>query len=106
MYLTYRVLLEIKYSVLEIFEVCCMAFFSPTFPIFFFKESNWENLGSKLGKNKILFCIGNGADTKSGRSRALVAINIPLHIVRGILGRGRTSVCGDDGHPTNWASPL
>ena len=27
----------------------------------FFKESNWENLGSKLGK-KILFCIGNEAE--------------------------------------------
>ena len=31
------------------------------FSNFFFKESNWENLGFKLEKN-ILFCIGNGAE--------------------------------------------
>ena len=37
---TIRVLLEIKYSVLDI---------SPLFPIFV-NESHWENLGSKLGK--------------------------------------------------------
>ena len=36
-----------------------LSFFPPFFQ-FFLKESNWENLGSKLGKN-ILFCIGNGA---------------------------------------------
>ena len=34
--------------------------FLPLFP-FFLKESNWENLGSILGKKK-LFCIGNGAE--------------------------------------------
>ena len=52
-------LLEIKYSVFDIFEVLHDIFFS-TFPIFF-KESNWENLGLNWEK-KILFCIGNGAD--------------------------------------------
>ena len=38
-----------------------VSFFLPFFQ-FFLKESNWENLGSELGKKKILFCIGNGAE--------------------------------------------
>ena len=33
----------------EVFCPLTYHFFSPLFP-FFFKESNWENLGSKLGK--------------------------------------------------------
>ena len=43
-------LLNSESSILALtFLKCCMAFFSPLFQ-FFFKESNWENLGSKLGK--------------------------------------------------------
>ena len=46
-------------------------FFSTVFN-FFLKESNWENLGSKLGKKRYYFALGMGPNIglKLGRSRA------------------------------------
>ena len=55
-------------------------FFSLHLSNFFFKESNWENLGSKLGKI-YYFALGMGPniDPKSGRLRALLQIgNQPI----------------------------
>ena len=42
---------------------------------FFLKESNWENLGSKLGKKRYYFALGMGPNVgpKLGRLSALLS---------------------------------
>ena len=53
-----------------------LSFFLPFFQCFL-KESNWENLGSELGKKRYYFALGMGPNIgpKLGRSRALYTIS-------------------------------